>query len=104
MARYEDQSHTAQQERDVGEQAQILAASVTAAVSFDDADAAQEYVNALTVNPQLQAAAVYGQRGGLIAQFERAGTALLPKTAPMPGTVLANDILVVTVPVSQNGP
>ena len=53
----------AQQQGDVGEQAQILAASVSAAITFDDARAAQEYVDALKVNPQLQAAGVYGREG-----------------------------------------
>ena len=42
MARYEDELYTTQQIRDVTEQAQILAASVTAAVSCGDGQAAQE--------------------------------------------------------------
>ena len=100
MARYEDEIYTAQQERDIGEQAQILAASVTAAVSFDDAGAAQEYVNALKVNPQLQAAGVYGQHGALIAQFARSGA--LPAAAPEPGTQIAGDSMTITVPVNQD--
>jgi signal transduction histidine kinase len=101
MARYEDEIYTAQQERDVGEQAQILAASITAAVSFDDEGAAQEYVRALTVNPQLRAAGVYGQRGTLIAHFARSGA--LPATAPEPGTQIAGGSMTITVPVNQDG-
>ena len=53
------------------EQAQILAASVTAAVVFDDHNAAQEYVDALRVNPELEGAGIYGARGQLIAGFAR---------------------------------
>jgi signal transduction histidine kinase len=101
MARYEDEIYTAQQERDVGEQALILAASVTAAVSFDDSGAAQEYVRALTVNPQLRAAGVYGQHGALIAQFARSGA--LPATAPQAGTIITGDSMTITVPVNQDG-
>ena len=56
MAVYQEQLYSAQQVRAVREQAQILAGSVTAAVVFDDHNAAQEYVDALRVNPELQAA------------------------------------------------
>lgn len=52
MARYEDQLYSAQQLKNVTEQAQVLAASVTAAVVFDDRRAAQEYINAVRVNPE----------------------------------------------------
>ena len=69
MARYEDELYAAQQTRDVIEQASILAASVTAAVSFGDAAAAQEYVDALKVNPELTAAGVYDAGGKIVAQF-----------------------------------
>ncbi len=51
MARYEDQLYSAQQLKDVSEQARILAASVTAAIAFDDRSAAQEYIGALAVKP-----------------------------------------------------
>jgi uncharacterized membrane protein affecting hemolysin expression len=69
MARFEDQLYAAQQTRDVTEQAQILAASVTAAVSFGDRQAAQEYVDALKVNPDLRGAGVYDAKGKLVAKF-----------------------------------
>ncbi|HEY0084774.1 MAG TPA: CHASE sensor domain-containing protein, partial [Allosphingosinicella sp.] len=46
-------------------QADILAASVSAALDFGDAAAGQEAVDALRVNPQLMAAGVYGADGGL---------------------------------------
>ena len=58
MAVYQEELYSAQQAKSVREQAQILAASVTAAVVFSDQKAAQEYVAALQVNPELQAAAV----------------------------------------------
>ena len=103
MARYEDQLYAAQQVRDVTEQAEILAASVTAAVSFGDNQAAQEYVDALKANPDLQAAGVYDAKSNLFAQFSR-GVALTPKLvrgAPgSSGAAFVNGSLVVTVPVS----
>ena len=71
MAVYQEQLYSAQQAKSVREQAQILAASVTAAVVFADQKAAQEYVDATRVNPELQAAAVYGGDGHMIAGFTR---------------------------------
>jgi len=72
MAIYQEQLFSAQQVKSVREQAQILAASITAAVEFDDLNAAREYVDALKVNPELEAAAVYDGNGRLMVGFERA--------------------------------
>ena len=101
MARYEDQLYVDQQLKDVAEQAQILAASVTAAVVFDDQAAAQEYVDALKVNPQLQAAGVYAGVK-LVASFARAGGALPVEGVPA-ANGLSGDTLVVAEPVTQSG-
>jgi signal transduction histidine kinase len=105
MARYEDNLYSTQQTRDVTEQAQILAASVTAAVSFGDEKAAQEYVDALRVNPELQAAGIYDGKGALFAHFARGGQLpeiLLPRAAPRePETV--SDTLTVAVPELERG-
>jgi signal transduction histidine kinase len=76
MAVYEEQVYSAQQVKSVREQAQILAASVSAAVLFDDRHAAQEYVNAVAVNPEMEAAGVYDRQGRLLAGFARGGTRL----------------------------
>jgi signal transduction histidine kinase len=106
MARYEDELYAAQQTRDVIEQAGILAASVTAAVSFGDAAAAQEYVDALKVNPELRAAGVYDAGGKLFAQFSR--EQVLPSRLEAAalksrGAVVAGDAMTVTAPVAMNG-
>jgi signal transduction histidine kinase/CheY-like chemotaxis protein len=57
--------------REAQVQADILAASVTAALDFGDAATAKEAVEALRVNPQVNAAAVYAADGSLFAAFER---------------------------------
>ena len=103
MARYEDQIYAAQLERDIQEQALILAASVAAAVTFDDSEAAREYINAFTVNPELQGVAVYGQQGKQIAHFSRPGDAPLSATAPAAGTEIVGGVMAITVPVTQAG-
>jgi signal transduction histidine kinase len=106
MARYEDELYAAQQTRDVAEQAEILAASVTAAVSFGDNSAAQEYVEALEANPELRAAGVYDARGKLFAQFSRGGQ-LLPviggSALKTQGATVNGDAMTVTAPVVEDG-
>ena len=101
MARYEDNLYSDQQIRSASELAHILAASVAAAVAFEDAQAAQEYVDALTVNPELEAAGVYDGEGKRVAQFMRPGAALPARPQDARGYV--NGHIDVAVPVTQNG-
>ena len=101
MAVYQEQLYSAQQAKSVREQAQILAASVTAAVVFNDAKAAQEYVDALRVNPELEAAGVYGGDGRIIAGFARARH--LPAMVKQQSATPGEGYIDVAVPVSQNG-
>ena len=70
------QYHSARVERrhQLITQANILAASVTAAIAFDDRAAAQEYVNALMLDPRLDAAAVYNEAHRQVAGFQRPGS------------------------------
>jgi signal transduction histidine kinase len=99
MARYEDRLYADQQVKATSEQAHILAASVAGAVAFDDARAAQEYVDALTANPELQAAGVFDTKGRRIAGFSRDGA--LPARPGNNG--YADGHIDVAVPVAQNG-
>jgi len=101
MAVYEERLYSAQQVRAVREQAQILAGSVTAAVVFDDHNAAQEYVDALRVNPELEGAGVYGARGALVAGFAR--STRLPALVTRTETGSGAGYIDLAVPVSQNG-
>jgi hypothetical protein len=54
-----ESSYREQKLRETRIQAEILAASVTAALDFGDSAAAQESVDALRVNPQIEAAGIY---------------------------------------------
>jgi signal transduction histidine kinase len=101
MAVYQEQLFSAQQARAVREQAQVLAASVTAAVMFDDHNAAQEYVDALRVNPELLGAGIYSAHGQLMAGFAR-GTRL-PALVTRTETRFGTGYIDIAVPVSQNG-
>ncbi|MBN9588800.1 MAG: hybrid sensor histidine kinase/response regulator [Alphaproteobacteria bacterium] len=102
MAVYEEQVYSGQQVKSVREQAQILAASVSAAVVFDDRKAAQEYVNAVAVNPETEAAGVYDRQGRLLAGFARGGTRL-PAQVRRAATTYGGDHVDVAEEVRQAG-
>ncbi len=100
MAVYQEQLYSAQQAKSIREQAQILAASVSAAVVFGDRKAAQEYVDALRVNPELEAAAVYDGDGQMLASFSRARH--LPAELHQLTTQAGQGYIDIAVPVVQN--
>ena len=81
-------------------QAEILAASVTAALDFGDVQAAQETVNALRANREIQSAVVYDEGGGQFAGFERSGLPL-PPLAAQPSTA-GNGEIAATVGVMRD--
>ena len=81
-------------------QAEILAASVTAALDFGDTATAQESVDALRVNPEIDAAGVYTRHGALFAGYERWAGAL-PRTAS--ATANGSNIVTALVPVVRGG-
>ena len=100
---YENVSYRQQKLQDVSVQAEILAASVLAAVEFDDAKTAQEYLNALAANPEIVAAGVYGNTGERIAVYSRAGNeSRMPPSRSVPqGQNFDGDELLVSWPVRQ---
>jgi signal transduction histidine kinase len=102
MAGYEDSLYKQQQIKEIDTQAQILAASVTAALSFGDNEAAQEYVNALSANPDLEAAAVYAAQGTQVAKYAR-GDEPPPRAPEVRGARYGDTGLSVVVPVVESG-
>jgi signal transduction histidine kinase len=100
MGLYNERTFRAQKTREVAVQAQILAASVTAALAFDDRKVAQEYVEALGANPEVEAAGVYDTQGRLLAGYAR------PQAPPPPAVATGSPAsdgryIVVTAPVRQ---
>ena len=94
-----EQARRGERLRELGVQAEILAASVSAALVFDDRTAAQEYVDALKVNPQLRAAGVYPTQGPLFAGFSTG--ARIPAWRPASPDRFQQTGLVVMREVSQ---
>jgi signal transduction histidine kinase len=101
MALYFERSYRAQKTDEVSVQAAILASTVSAALVFGDREAAQEYVDALTANPEVQAAAVFDTAGSLFASYARTPLVHLPPVALPPGTRVDADRLTVVTPVRQ---
>jgi signal transduction histidine kinase len=96
-----ERAYHAEHSRAAQVQAEILAASVTAALDFHDRTTAQETADALRVSPQIQAAGVYDDSGKLFAGYSRAGE-------PLPGTLprLASSespLFQAVVPVTRSG-
>jgi signal transduction histidine kinase/ActR/RegA family two-component response regulator len=72
MAFFNERLAREQKARDVGVQAQILAASVSAGLAFDDKPAVQEYVDAMGSNPEIQSVRVFDDKNVEMARLNRA--------------------------------
>ncbi len=84
-------------------QAKILAASVAAALSFNDTEALREYVGALGANPDIAAAGVYDQTGLRMAAFHRSGPQAPAKLVQRQGGFYRHGMVEAAEAVAQNG-
>jgi signal transduction histidine kinase len=103
MAAFVNRAYDAQKMREVDTQARILASTITAALAFNDAVTAREYVDALAANPEVRIAAVYDVTGTLFASY----VALRGDSAPAQVSVgpprLERGRVVAVQPVVQGG-
>jgi signal transduction histidine kinase len=95
--------HTYEAERTeaISAQARILAATVTAALTFNDRKAAQEYVDAFAANPQVLVAAIYDPKGALFAGYAPRGGRVPAREVYAPEPRFEDGKLMVTVPARQ---
>ncbi|HMA50587.1 MAG TPA: ATP-binding protein [Magnetospirillaceae bacterium] len=100
---FADHAYQAQKRREIGVQGQILASTLTAALSFQDRDAAQEYVDALQQNPEVQAVAAYDIKGALFASYVRSSQFWVPASAPAAGEMRESGTVAVATPVIERG-
>src|ERR1700749_1864009 len=103
VAGYNEGLFRAQAAREAQVHADILAPTLTAALAFDDADAAQQYLNALGANPEVEAAGLYSSTGRLLSGYRRDPAQALPLKAPPKVAAAGDGQLAVTSPVVQAG-
>jgi signal transduction histidine kinase len=103
MAILNEAAYKSQKAREIGVQAQIVAASVAPALMFDNPAAAQEYLQALSADPAVEATGLYDATGARIAAFNRSGEAPAPATVRLGPAVFAGQSLAVITPVVRNG-
>lgn len=84
--------------------AEIVGNSSTAALSFNDAQAAEEILAALSADPNFRAAALYDQSGKLFAQYLRPGrTNGLPAAHAGDSVIFKADYIEASTPIKLNG-
>jgi signal transduction histidine kinase len=98
LALFAEAHHEKQTRQAAQVQAQILADSVSAALAFNDMDTIREYTSALRANPDIEAVAVYGETGQLVAHY---GPEPIGGRAGPPAD--GDTSIIVNVPVTQNG-
>ena len=105
LAVYAESHHQAQLTQSANVQAKILADSVAAALAFGDQDAIQEYISALKANPDIEAVAVYDDKGIMVARYGPEAVAKDLSSEP-PSSRASDDghaVITVRAPVVQNG-
>jgi signal transduction histidine kinase len=102
LALVQDSLHRAERQRLVSAEASVLAASIATALSREDQHAAQESVDALKENPDVEAAAIFGPNGKILARFIRDGAQPITR-ATAPAMAQENGQFAVSVPALRNG-
>jgi len=100
LALYNENQTKIEKLRQATVQASILSGSVSAALAFDDAKLAKEYVDALAADRDVEAAGAYDASGRLVAAYRRNGPPP-PATNVVRPPSLDDDHIIVTSPVTQ---
>ncbi|MGP1678858.1 MAG: methyl-accepting chemotaxis protein, partial [Burkholderiales bacterium] len=98
---YDNYAYRTQKTREISAQAGVLAASVTAALEFNDPKAALDYLNPLAANHEITAAAVYASNGSLFASYSRSGSKPPPSSTEPQGQRFEENEFIVFWPVQQ---
>jgi signal transduction histidine kinase len=100
---FNEQAYNSQKQRELGVQAQIVSASVAPALIFLDNVSAERYLEALSANPSISAAAVYDGAGVRVAGYARAGEEPAPARAEVQAPRFQGRSIIVVTPVEQDG-
>ena len=104
MAIYDARTYEREKVDAISSEAEILAASVAAALVFNDPKAAQEYLTALNANSEIMGAAVYDDAGKLVTSYTRPGVQaeVIPQVARAMGAHFEGGELSVFAPVADD--
>lgn len=97
---YQYRVTTIERARELTVQANILAASVTASIVFNDRQTTQEYVDALMLDPRLDAAAIFNESHQEVAGFYRPGSRPIGDSSTN-SEMLQHNLMMVMVPARQ---
>jgi signal transduction histidine kinase len=100
---FNEHAYNEQKQRELGVQAQIVSASVAPALIFLDNESARQYLEALSANPSIAAAAVYDANGAQVARYGRVGEAPPPARAEVQSPRFEGRSIIVVTPVEQGG-
>ena len=100
IAGYNERQYRIQATQSTGVQAQVLADTVAAALSFGDRESLREYVDALHDNNEVEAVGVYDEGGRLVASY---APRPLPQTLSGVTATSGSDQVSVITPVVQKG-
>jgi signal transduction histidine kinase len=100
---YDRQVFQTQKVREISVQASILAATASAALLFEDQVAAQEYVTALQVNPDVDAVGLYTAGGVLLASYVRPESQPLRQTPEIGPPRFEDEFVSISLPVRESG-
>ncbi len=90
--------------RDLAAQAELVRVNTTAALQFQDMEAAHENLATLKARREISAAAIYDSAGTLFASYVQRGNQPLPfALVPKTGASSEDDHLILTVPMHQDG-
>ena len=97
---YNDRLYESMRRAETNSQAEVLAASLTAALDFDDAYAANEAVSAFRVNRQVRWVGAFHEGGERVAGYARSGAVLPARVTGVKGEEAG---IRVVVPVMSSG-
>jgi signal transduction histidine kinase len=103
LAFREEAAHQGEARQQAEAQTEVLAGSVSAALSFDDETAMRQDLSALMRNPQVSAAAIYGTDGRQLALMARPDAGPAPARLAGPEDMQANGRDLVARPVVEQG-
>ena len=90
-----ERAATLEESRGASSQAELLAGSLAGALAFDDLVTMREQLDALKLDPDIQAAGVYGAEGQVVGGFAKSGDPLPASVRPHAPQILGRQLSVV---------